>query len=81
MGIETFVLDQSTFALKSIPTSMTSTNSLEIYVKNLSKNSPLIYAFLSIFFVIIIGFIFSYIRELIHHFRLSKETSVKNLNQ
>jgi len=81
MGIETFVLDQSTFALKSIPTSMTSTNSLEIYVKNLSKNSPLVYAFFSIFFVIIIGFIFSYIRELIHHFRLSKETSVKNLDQ
>ena len=43
---------------------------------NLAKNSPIIYASLSVLFVVFVGFIFSYVRELIHHFRYAKK--IKN---
>jgi hypothetical protein len=43
---------------------------------SLAKKSPVTYAFLSVISVVFVGFIFSYIRELIHHFRYSNK--IKN---
>ena len=72
MGIETFVLNKSDDVLRNIP--MPELNSgLSISIIDLAKNSPVIYASLSVVFVVFVGFIFSYIRELIHHFRYSKK--------
>ena len=72
MGIETFVLNKGIGALRSIPIPEFNSE-LSILIINLAKNSPLIYAFISVSFVVFVGFIFSYIRELIHHFRYSKK--------
>ncbi|MDB9760768.1 sulfite exporter TauE/SafE family protein [Pelagibacteraceae bacterium] len=72
MGIETFVLSKSADVLKNI--SISNFNSeLTLSIKDLAKNSPVIYASLSVVFVVFAGFMFSYIRELIHHFRYSKK--------
>ena len=76
IGIETFVLDSNSIILSTQPSYELSNLSLEI--KKLAKNSPIIYASLSIFFVVFVGFIFSYIRELIHHFRFSKKENIKS---
>jgi uncharacterized membrane protein YfcA len=75
MGVETFILNKGTEVLRNMPTSAFNSQ-LTISVINLAKNSPIIYASLSVVFVVFAGFIFSYIRELIHHFRYSKK--VKN---
>ena len=72
MGIETFVLNKGIGALRSIPIPEFNSE-LSILIINLAKNSPLTYAFISVSFVVFVGFIFSYIRELIHHFRYSKK--------
>jgi uncharacterized membrane protein YfcA len=72
MGIETFVLNKGISALSSIPVPEFNSE-LSILIINLAKNSPLTYAFISVSFVVFVGFIFSYIRELIHHFRYSKK--------
>ena len=71
IGIETFVLNSSTNILSTQPSKELS--DLSISIKSLAKNSPFTYAALSLFFVVFVGFIFSYIRELIHHFRFSKK--------
>jgi hypothetical protein len=76
IGIETFVLDSGANILPTKPSSELS--ELSLAIKELAKNSPVIYASLSLFFVVFVGFIFSYIRELIHHFRFSKKENVKS---
>ena len=73
MGIETFVFNKEIDVLKTISLPDISSN-LSISIINLAKNSPVIYASLSVVIVMFVGFIFSYIRELIHHFRYSKKT-------
>ncbi len=75
MGVETFILNKSVDVLRNIPTPYLNSE-LTILIINLAKNSPIIYASLSVMFVVFVGFIFSYIRELIHHFRYSKK--IKN---
>ena len=75
MGIETFILNKSADLLIAIPPPYFNSE-LTLLIINLAKNSPVIYASLSVVFVVFAGFIFSYIRELIHHFRYSKK--IKN---
>ena len=72
MGIETFIFNKSPDLLRIIPTPDFNSE-LTLFIINLAKNSPVIYASLSVVFVVFAGFIFSYIRELIHHFRYSKK--------
>jgi len=76
IGIETFVLNSSSNILSTQPYNEIS--DLSLAIRELAKSSPLIYASLSLFFVVFVGFIFSYIRELIHHFRFTKKESVKS---
>ncbi|MBT6448462.1 MAG: sulfite exporter TauE/SafE family protein [Flavobacteriaceae bacterium] len=76
IGIETFVLNSSANILLTQPSGEIS--DLSFLIKKLAKNSPFAYASLSLFFVVFVGFIFSYIRELIHHFRYSKKENIKN---
>jgi len=75
IGVETFVLNSN----GSVPLTQTSIelSDLSLLIKKLAKTSPFIYAAMSLFFVVFVGFIFSYIRELIHHFRFSKKENVK----
>jgi len=75
MGVETFIFNKGFEVLKNIPTPELSSK-LTLSIIDLAKNSPIIYASLSVLFVVFIGFIFSYIRELIHHFRYAKK--IKN---
>jgi hypothetical protein len=72
MGIETFVFNRGIDVLKNVSSQEINSN-LNLVVINLAKNSAIIYAFLSVVTVMFVGFIFSYIRELIHHFRYSKK--------
>ncbi|MBL6857316.1 MAG: sulfite exporter TauE/SafE family protein [Pelagibacteraceae bacterium] len=76
IGIETFILNSSTNILLTQPSGELS--NLSLLIKKLAKNSPFVYAALSLFFVVFIGFVFSYLRELIHHFRYSKKENTKN---
>ena len=76
IGVETFVLNSSTNIISTQSSSQLS--DLSLVISKLAKDSPIIYATLSLFFVVFIGFIFSYIRELIHHFRFSKKENIKN---
>ena len=73
MGVETFVFNNGANVLKTI-SSQEINSDLSLLIINLAKNSPIGYASLSVVFVMFVGFIFSYIRELIHHFRYSKKT-------
>jgi uncharacterized membrane protein YfcA len=75
MGVETFIFNKGGDILRYIPTLGSSSN-LSISLINLAKNSPVTYASLSVVSVVFVGFIFSYVRELIHHFRFSKK--IKN---
>jgi uncharacterized membrane protein YfcA len=77
MGVETFVLNKSVDVLINIPVSDFNSE-LTISIINLAKNSPIVYASLSVILVVFLGFIFSYIRELIHHFRYSKKEISKS---
>jgi uncharacterized membrane protein YfcA len=76
IGIETFVLNSNGSTLPTQPSSEFS--DLSFLIVKLAKNSPLVYTAMSLFFVVFVGFIFSYIRELIHHFKLSKKENIKN---
>ena len=76
IGIETFVLNSGANIFSTQPSSELS--NLSLLIIKLAKDSPVIYASLSLFFVVFIGYIFSYIRELIHHFRYSKNKDIKN---
>jgi ABC-type uncharacterized transport system permease subunit len=75
MGVETFVFNKGIDVLRNVNIPEFDSE-LTLLIINLAKNSPIIYASLSVVFVVFIGFIFSYIRELIHHFRYSKK--IKN---
>jgi len=75
MGVETFVFNKEIDVLKNILIADFNSE-LSLSIINLAKNSPIIYASLSVVLVVFIGFIFSYIRELIHHFRYSRK--IKN---
>jgi uncharacterized membrane protein YfcA len=75
MGVETFVFNKGVDVLTNIPTPETISD-LTLSIINLAKNAPVAYASLSVVLVVFVGFIFSYIRELIHHFRYSKK--IKN---
>ena len=68
MGIETFVLEKGS-SLFSTQTAGEINNKLAEVVLALSANNPIVYGFLSIIMVILIGVTFSYARELIHHIR------------
>ena len=72
MGVETFIFNKGDDILRYIPT-LGSNSNLSISLINLAKNSPVTYASLSVVSVVFVGFIFSYVRELIHHFRFSKK--------
>ena len=76
IGIETFVLNPSANVLLTQPSGELS--NLSLLIKKLAKNSPFAYAAMSLLVVVFIGFIFSYIRELIHHFRYSKKENAKS---
>ena len=70
MGIETFVFNKGSGVVEAIYPQEVNSN-LSLSIINLAKNFPITYASISVVFVVFIGFIFSYIRELIHHFRYS----------
>ena len=72
MGVETFVFNKGVDVERSLPV-LEFNSELALLMINLAKNSPIAYAALSVVFVVFIGFIFSYIRELIHHFRYPKK--------
>jgi len=72
MGVETFVFNNDTSILQTIYSSDVNSN-LSLSIINLAKNSPVAYASLSVVLVVFVGFVFSYIRELIHHFRYSNK--------
>jgi len=76
MGVETFVFNKDTIVTNILTANEFS--NLNISIKNLAKNSPIIYTSISLFFVVFFGFIFSYIREMIHHFRYSKKEVAKS---
>ena len=73
MGIKTFVFNNNIDIL-GVVTKTEFNSELTLVIINLAKNFPITYASLSVILVVFIGFIFSYIRELIHHFRYSKKT-------
>ena len=77
MGVETFVFNKDIKFLQAVASPEFS-SSLNESVKSLAKNLPILYAFISLFFVVFVGFMFSYIRELIHHFRFSNRKNIKN---
>jgi uncharacterized membrane protein YfcA len=72
MGVETFVFNKGVDVERSLPV-LEFNSELALLMINLAKNSPIAYAALSVVLVVFIGFIFSYIRELIHHFRYPKK--------
>jgi len=72
MGVETFIFNKNVDVLKNILT-LDFNSELTLATINLAKNSPIIYASLSVVSVVFMGFVFSYVRELIHHFRYAKK--------
>jgi len=72
MGVETFVFNKGSNVLEIMYSQEINSN-LSLSIINLAKNFPITYASMSVLFVVFVGFIFSYIRELIHHFRYSKK--------
>jgi len=68
MGIETFVLEKGTSLFITQKVGEID-NKLAEVVLALSTNNPMVYGFISIILVILIGVTFSYARELIHHVR------------
>jgi hypothetical protein len=74
MGVETFVFSKSEDVLSNVST-LRFNSDMHLLIIDLAKNSPILYASLSVVLVVFVGFIFSYIRELIHHFRYSKKNT------
>ena len=72
MGVETFVFNKGSNVLEIMYSQEINSN-LSLSIINLAKNFPITYASMSVLFVVFVGFVFSYIRELIHHFRYSKK--------
>ena len=77
MGIETFVLDKgsSLFAIESVGKI---DNKLAEIVLALSTNNPIVYGFISIITVVIIGVTFSYVRELIRYIKFDLDKKKYN---
>ena len=76
IGVETFILNPFNNISSELPLSKLS--NLDLTIKKLAEDFPKAYAMMSLFFVIFAGFVFSYIRELIHHFRYSKNKNIKS---
>jgi uncharacterized membrane protein YfcA len=74
MGVETFVFNKGEDVLSNVST-LRFNSDMHLLIIDLAKNSPILYASLSVVLVVFVGFIFSYIRELIHHFRYSKKNT------
>ena len=68
MGIETFVLEKGS-SLFVTEKAGEINNKLAETILALSANNPIVYGFLSIIMVVLIGITFSYARELVHHVR------------
>ncbi len=68
MGIETFVLEKGSSLFVTEKAGEINNRLAEI-VLALSTNNPIVYGFLSIIMVVLIGITFSYARELVHHIR------------
>ena len=68
MGIETFILEKGS-SLFASNTGGEIDNKLAEVVLALSTNNPIVYGFLSIITVVLIGISFSYARELLHYIR------------
>ena len=66
MGLESFVFESSLFINGKTGEI---DNRLSQLILTLSNSYPVVYGFISIFIVIIIGTSFSYVRELIHYIR------------
>ena len=69
MGIETFILEKGTSLFADVKTGEID-NKLGEIILTLSIDNPIVYGFLSIIIVVLIGVSFSYARELIHYIRL-----------
>jgi len=72
MGIETFVVEKGQ-SLFSGETGQATSSRLGDAILSLSLNHPIVYGFLSIILVVLIGICFSYVRELIHYVRYDME--------
>jgi hypothetical protein len=72
MGLETFVFNKGVDVLRNVP-ALGFNSDMDLLIIDLAKNSPILYASLSVVLVVFVGFIFSYVRELIHHFRYTKK--------
>ncbi len=66
MGLESFVFEKSLFINGKVAGG---SNQLSEIILNLSNNYPVVYGFISIMVVVLIGISFSYVRELIHYIR------------
>ena len=77
MGIETFVLEKGS-SLFAIEKAGEIDNKLGEIILALSVNNPIVYGFLSIITVVLIGITFSYARELIHYMRFDLDKKKYN---
>ena len=68
MGIETFVLEKGSSLFITDKTGSID-NKLSEIILSLSTNNPVVYGFLSIITVVLIGVTFSYARELLHYIK------------
>ena len=72
MGLESFVFQDSLFINAK---SGEINNRLGEIIFSMSNNYPIVYGFISIIVVILIGIAFSYARELIHYIRYDMKES------
>jgi len=77
MGIEQFVLEKGK-SLFNTNSSGVIDNRLSELVLSLSQNYPISYGLFSIIIVIIVGTVFSYVRELVHYVRFDLDKKKYN---
>ena len=77
MGIEQFVLEKGK-SLFNTNSSVVIDNRLSELVLSLSQNYPISYGLFSIIIVIIVGTVFSYVRELVHYVRFDLDKKKYN---
>ena len=68
MGIETFVIEKGSSLFAEVKSGQID-NKLGEIVLSLSVNNPVVYGFLSIIIVVLVGVTFSYARELFHYIK------------
>tara|TARA_A100001011_G_C14275875_1_gene829221 strand:+ start:975 stop:2072 length:1098 start_codon:yes stop_codon:yes gene_type:complete len=68
MGIETFVLEKGSSLFITNNTGSID-NKLSEVILSLSTNNPVVYGFISIISVVLVGITFSYARELVHYIK------------